>query len=187
MQLNKHFSKKRIAIVSYDDNRGNLIEWSYFNREKLRVHHIIANDGVAEVLTGTLTVPVTTLPARTLGGYSQLLKMIGDNEIDILICLGNSLQEKHLLTGISDLCFLATRKGIIVAGNEATADFVIDSLSATNSESDNIVQSHSADTGNISGRSWNHHLKMPFFRHFGWKPWQPNFRRPLHTNKKTVL
>ena len=184
MQLNKHFPKKRIAIVSYDDNRGNLIEWSYFNREKLRVHHIIANDGIAEVLAGTLTVPVTNLPARTLGGYSQLLKMIADNEIDILICVGNSLHEKHLLTGVGDLCSLATRQGIIVAGNEATADFVINSLSAKSLESDNIAQTHTTGKNNISARTWNHHLKMPFFRHFGWRPWQPGFRKPLLTSKK---
>jgi len=184
MRLNKQFSKKRIAIVSYDDNRSNLIEWSYFNREKLRVHYIIANDSTAEVLLGTLTVPVTTLPAQSLGGYSQLLKMIGDDEIDILICIGDSLKEKHLLTGIGDLCAFATRKGIIVASNEATAEFVISSLSNAASEAHNQYQIHTAGTGNISGRSWNHHLKMPFFRHFGWKPWHPGLRRPLLTYKK---
>lgn len=170
MQSNINNLKKRIAIVSYDDNRGNLIEWSYFNRNKLCVHDIIANETTAEVLKGTLSVPVTSIPDRSPGGYHQLLNMINEDGIDILLCIGDSSQEKFMLTGIGELCALAIKKGIIVAGNESTANFIIGSL--RNIGSQELETSHNKKS-----------LKIRLFQHLSRKPLLTNFHRTLLTNK----
>lgn len=125
-QLNK--TPKTIAIVVDDEKRNNLIEWSYFKKNLLRQHNIVANDEIALILTGTLTVPVTSLPHGTFGGYRQLATMIENKEIDLLICMGATDKGNNYQTGITDLISTATRHDIMVASNAATANVILDSL-----------------------------------------------------------
>ncbi|HTE25578.1 hypothetical protein [Flavitalea sp.] len=131
-QLNK--TPKTIAIVVDDENRNRLIEWSYFNKALLRQHNIVANDEIALILTGTLTVPVTSLPHGTFGGYRQLATMIENKEIDFLICMGSTERGNNFQTGITDLISLATKHDIMVSSNAATAKVILESLDMQQAE-----------------------------------------------------
>lgn len=125
-QLNK--TPKTVAIVVDDENRNKLIEWSYFNKGLLRQHNIVANDEIALLLTGTLTVPVTSLPHGNFGGYRQLATMIENKEIDLLICMGSTEKGNNFQTGITDLIALATDHDIMVSSNATTAKVILDYL-----------------------------------------------------------
>lgn len=128
MEKQSNKTTKRIAIVVDDEKRNQLIEWSYFNKTLLKPHNIIANDEIALILSGTLTVPVTSLPHGNFGGYRQLATMIGNNEIDLLICMASADKGTNFRTNIIDLVFLATEKNVMVASNEATANVILESL-----------------------------------------------------------
>lgn len=136
-QLNR--IPKTVAIVVDDENRNKLIEWSYFNKALLRQHNIVANDDIALILTGTLTVPVTSLPHGTFGGYRQLATMIENKEIDFLICMGSTDRGNNFQTGITDLIALATEQDIMVASNATTANVILASLDMQDTEPELIA------------------------------------------------
>jgi methylglyoxal synthase len=143
IKMNKQLNKtpRTIAIVVDDEKRNRLIEWSYFNKALLRQHNIVANDEIALMLTGTLTVPVTSLPKGTFGGYRQLATMIENKEIDFLICMGSTDRKNNFQTGITDLIALATEHDIMVSSNAATAKVILESLDM-----------HQPEAGNIPGK-----------------------------------
>jgi methylglyoxal synthase len=145
INMNKQLNKtpKTIAIVVDDEKRNRLIEWSYFNKALLRQHNIVANDEIALILTGTLTVPVTSLPKGNFGGYRQLATMIENKEIDFLICMGSTEKGNNFQTGITDLLSLATEQNIMVSSNAATAEVILESLDMQQREPANIPGAHS--------------------------------------------
>ena len=123
----KNTTNKRIAIVSDEQMRTELIEWSYFNREVLREQNIIANQATADLLKGTLDVPVTALPAA-MDGHRELTQMIETKAIDIMIYFGNPTRTPSSPGGISDLLLLAFDHNIITACNVTTAELIIRTL-----------------------------------------------------------
>ena len=76
---------KRIAFVANDNNRKSLIEWSYYNQEILKNHELIATGVMADILEGTVGVPVTKLQNSASAANHQLAAMIADQQIDILL------------------------------------------------------------------------------------------------------
>jgi methylglyoxal synthase len=117
-----------IAIVVDDDKKHKLIEWSYFNRELLRPHTIIANDEIALILHGTLNAPVQSLPHRNYGGYRELATMLEGGRIDLLICIGTLATSNGFQVCVGDLVAIASANNIMVASNEATADVILRSM-----------------------------------------------------------
>ena len=134
--MNKDLNRtpKTIAIVVDDEKRNKLVEWSYFNKALLRQHNIVANDEIALILAGTLTVPVTSLPHGSFGGYRQLATMIENGEIDLLICMGSTDKGNNFQTGITDLISLATEQDIMVSSNAATAKVILESINMQSTE-----------------------------------------------------
>lgn len=123
-------SKKRIAIIVDDNKRTSLIEWSYFNKDILCHYEIIANEITADLLKGTLNMPITVLSSGTVDGYRELSNLLDKKSIDILIFFGNPARVDIHQTGINDLLVLASDQNIVTACNMATADLIISSLGA---------------------------------------------------------
>ena len=121
---------ERIAVVVDDDKRTSLIEWSYFNRHTLSQYGIIADESTAELLKGTLNVPVTALASDSAGGYWEVAKLVQKNEIDILIYFGSLSKDDVPQSGTKDLLALAHSQNIVTANNPATANLVIQALQA---------------------------------------------------------
>src|SRR4051812_2197942 len=76
---------KRIAFVVHPGKKTELIEWSYFNRELLMEHEIIASGDAANVLQGTLHKPVEQFTTSPGGGYQELVSLIAEGEVDAVI------------------------------------------------------------------------------------------------------
>jgi methylglyoxal synthase len=116
--------KKNIAFVASDNKNSELIEWSYFNRDLLLKHEIIATGSAIKILEGTLNKPVNKLISGPLGGYRMLADMIADGKIDILVFFtSDEFQHKDfevLMESVKD-------NNVIIAFNKTTADFIFNS------------------------------------------------------------
>jgi len=122
-KMNKN---KNIAIVAFDTKKTDLIEWSYFNKEHLMPHNIIAIGFAANILEGTLNKKIDRIEPGNFGGCRQLCNLITDNKIDAIIIFGEAeeiFQSKDLKAVLEK----AVTHNIIVAANRTTADFVIHS------------------------------------------------------------
>lgn len=120
-------SVKRIAFAAGDINRKALIEWSYYNQDILKVHELIATGMVADILEGTVGVPVTKLQEGIAAANHQLAVMASEQKLDIILFFWDPLQLLQQVNGIRHLHDTAIANNIIVAPNLATADFVLSS------------------------------------------------------------
>lgn len=116
---------KRIAFAVHEDKYTELIEWSYFNKDVLNDHEIIACGRAGNILEGTLNIPVTKLPEAPLGGFQLLNSYITENKVDILIFFWNDSTENFLNTGTQSLLSAAVQANIVIIHNRVSADCLL--------------------------------------------------------------
>lgn len=116
---------KRIAIVAHDSCKNDLIEWSFHNREVLKLHEIIAAGYAADVLEGTLNISINKLATGSLGGYAAMGKMIIDGKVDAIIFLGYPKKTKPVDSDFKSLLHFAEEKDLVIALNKPTAEAII--------------------------------------------------------------
>lgn len=126
--INKTRFVKRIAILSDDKTRKDLIEWSYSNKQILRQHELIAAKETAEILEGTLNTEVNKLDLVPGAFHSRLADMIRQGALDIIIVLGDTGSANILESSTQQLLQLAIDKGIATACGRATAELVTAAL-----------------------------------------------------------
>ncbi len=117
---------KHIAIIALDSKKTELIEWSYFNKNLLKPHQILALGISANILEGTLNKKVATSETGRLGEYRELCNRIANEKIDAVIIFGEAneiLESKD----ISLVLEAAIEHNVVVAANRTTADFIIHS------------------------------------------------------------
>ena len=120
-------SVKRIAFVVHDDKKSELIEWSYFNKDLLMQHEIIAPGNAGNILEGTLNKTITKLPGGTEDGFKPLSILINEDKIDIIIFFWNTSETQMQKNGIKALLKTALANNVIIAGNKITAEFILTS------------------------------------------------------------
>lgn len=118
---------KRIAISAQEHKKTELIEWSYFKRLALQQHQLIATGTTADILEGTVDVPVQKLQSGAMGGYKQLATMVAEGKVDALIFFSDVIHDAVNNSDIRNLLELAISKNIIVSCNRTTADHIMDS------------------------------------------------------------
>ncbi len=117
--------RKRIAFAASDNNRKSLIEWSYYNQEILKEHELIATGATADILEGTIGVPIIRLHDGAAAANQQLSAMMAEQKIDILLFFWDPLEPLQYENGVRALHDMAVTRNIIIACNLATADFVL--------------------------------------------------------------
>lgn len=117
---------KNIAIIAFDSKKTDLIEWSYFNKEILLLHQIIALGFAANILEGTLNKKIQHIEPGNFGGYRQLKDLINENKIDALIIFGEASEIFHTKY-LNAVIETAVESNIIVSANKTTADFLVHS------------------------------------------------------------
>jgi methylglyoxal synthase len=127
MNTDKMNIVKRIAIVVHDSCKNDLIEWSFHNREVLKQHEIIAAGYAADVLEGTLNIPVHKLVTGSLGGYAAMGKMIIDGKVDAIIFLGYPKKTKPVDSDMKSLLHFAEENDLVIALNKRTAEVILTS------------------------------------------------------------
>ena len=118
----------KLVILADEIRRSNLIEWSYFNRESLQPYEIIGNNIAAEILQGTLNMPVDRLAQEAIDENKKLLGLLSDNSVDAIIVFGNPFKTELYPSAMSETCMLAIEKNIVIAFNPATAEHLLLSL-----------------------------------------------------------
>ena len=118
---------KRIAIVAHDDSKSDLIDWSFHNREVLKRHEIVAAGYAADVLEGTLNIPVNKLITGTIGGYAQIGGMMTNGKLDAIIFLGYPKITRPVDGDMKSLLLLAEEHNLVIALNKRTAEVILTS------------------------------------------------------------
>ena len=136
---------KNVAIVSQDKRKNELIQWSFDSRHILARHHIIALGETADVLEGTLNIPVQKLVPGNIGGYEELGKMINDGNVDVIIFIWDTNKTLPYESDIKTLQRLAEEQNLVVATNSRTGEAVLSS-SFLNDRLKNVVNEEKFET-----------------------------------------
>ena len=119
---------KRIGITSRESKKTDLIEWSYFKKEVLANHQLVATGTTADIVEGTVNIPVQKILSGAVGGYKRLTTMIEEDKLDALIFFSDNITDYFSNSDVSTMLETAIRKNIIVCFNRTTADYVLDSM-----------------------------------------------------------
>jgi methylglyoxal synthase len=119
---------KRIAVVAGDNKITELIEWSYFNKHLLQQHQLTAISETADILEGTMNIPVEKLFTRNTGGYQQLASLIEKGKIDILFFFAEPALAKEKDTDMKKVLVAAANQNIVVACNKQMTGIVMNSV-----------------------------------------------------------
>ena len=121
---NNNTAVKRIAIIASIDKRKELIEWSYFNRDVLANHELIATNANAKVLEGTVHKPVYELSGERGGAYHQLVAMMQDKKVDLIFFFENPMRTLRPNNIKRKLLDTALEMNIVIAGERSALDFL---------------------------------------------------------------
>jgi methylglyoxal synthase len=132
---------KRIAIVADDEKSTDLIEWSYFNKDVLQGHELIATDKIGDLLEGTVQTAVNKLLSAEEGGYEQMTAMVKEGKIDIIFFMGKTAPTDDGDPERKLLLETAILKNVIVSCNKATRPVVLASLTV-NTEGASVIETY---------------------------------------------
>lgn len=121
-------ARKHIALIAHDHRKQDMIEWVKHHYQALS-HHQLCGTGTTAALiqkeTGLLVKPYLSGP---LGGDQQIGAAIVDGTIDMMIFFWDPLSAQPHDPDVKALLRIAVLYDIPVANNQATADFMINSI-----------------------------------------------------------
>lgn len=129
----------RIALIAHDNCKMDMVEWVSHNFEVLVHQNLFCTGTTGKLVREALArrvkeeglenadPRVTCLKSGPLGGDQQIGAMIADEELDVVIFFTDSLTAQPHDTDIKSLQRLASMYNIPMAGNRATADYIITS------------------------------------------------------------
>lgn len=132
-----------IALVAHDARKKELLEWSEFNKGKLKDHHLYATGTTSKILSEIVVddsnLTITPLLSGPLGGDQQIGAMIAEGKIDILIFFCDNLITQGHHQDVGALTRLASLYNIGFATNRTTADMLLTSPLFANEEYERII------------------------------------------------
>ena len=121
------FPRRRIALIAHDAKKRDIVEWAGYNLDLLSKHELCATGTTGSLLEKELGLEVHKLQSGPFGGDQQVGAMIAQGDIDLLIFFWDPLTSMPHETDVQALLRLAVVWNIPVAGNRATADYLISS------------------------------------------------------------
>ena len=118
---------KRIALVSHDGKKKELVEWCERNKEILKGHFLCGTGTTARLITERTGLPVKAFNSGPLGGDQQIGAKIVEGQIDFMIFTWDPLEAQPHDPDVKALLRIAVVYDIPIANNFATADFMLTS------------------------------------------------------------
>ena len=119
--------RKRIALISHDALKADLLDWVDYNKDFLAEHELFATGTTGEMIQMKLDLDVTCLQSGPLGGDAQISAMIAQGEIDIVIFFFDPMGVHPHEYDIKALLRIAAVFNVPIACNRSTADFILSS------------------------------------------------------------
>jgi methylglyoxal synthase len=119
--------RKRIALVSHDNKKKDLVEWAKHNAVILAKHELIATGTTGKLIEEELDRPVKKVLSGPLGGDQQIGAMIAEGKVDVLIFFWDPMEAQPHDSDVKALLRLGVAWNILLACDRATADFILTS------------------------------------------------------------
>jgi methylglyoxal synthase len=119
--------RQRIGLVAHDNKKGDLIEWSRYNRHILERFELVATGTTGTLLEEELGLGVEKLHSGPLGGDMQIGALIAEGTVDFLVFFWDPLEPQPHDPDVKALLRLAVVWNIPVACNRASADLMVSS------------------------------------------------------------
>ena len=117
--------RKRVALTAHDALKPTLAAWAFANEDALLPHQLTATGNTGRTLMTETRLKLDCLRSGALGGDLELGALIAEGEIDLLILFTDPLTRKPHDIDPMPLWRIATLTQTALAGNEATADFIV--------------------------------------------------------------
>lgn len=128
---------KRVALVTHDNCKKDLLEWVEWNWKLLLKHKLICTGTTGRLVEEAISKKfekgesfkhsMVKLKSGPFGGDQQLGAMIADGNIDILVFFWDPMQPHPHDVDVKALLRISVLYNIPTACNRSTADFIISS------------------------------------------------------------
>lgn len=126
-EIIKMGQRKNIVIIAHDNRKGELIDWTMTNKEKLSHHNLCGTGTTAKLVSAAAGLPVLAFKSGPLGGDQQVGARIAEGSIDFMFFFWDPLEAQPHDPDVKALLRIAALYDIPVATNHATADFLLSS------------------------------------------------------------
>lgn len=118
---------KNIALVAHDSKKKDLINWVKKHYDVLKDHNLFATGTTGEKLEELTNIEITKFKSGPIGGDQQIGAAIVEGKINILIFFWDPLKSQPHDPDVKALLRVAALWDVVVACNESTANFVLQS------------------------------------------------------------
>ncbi|WP_420404702.1 methylglyoxal synthase [Nisaea sp.] len=118
-------SNKRIGLIAHDARKAALRDFVRTHASKLRAHELVATGTTGRMIAEETGLEVRRFSSGPLGGDQQMGALIAEGGLDILIFFTDPMTTMPHDVDVKALVRLCTLYNVVLACNQASADFVL--------------------------------------------------------------
>jgi methylglyoxal synthase len=119
--------RKRIGLIAHDSRKPALRAFVHAHRDRFTGHDLYATGTTGKLIADDTGLAVHCLKSGPLGGDQQMGAMIADGRLDILLFFTDPMTSMPHDVDVKALLRLCTLYNVVLACNQASADFVLGS------------------------------------------------------------
>lgn len=119
-----------IALIAHDNKKPEIIEWAKKNKDVLSRYELCGTGTTAKRISEATGLSVKGYLSGPLGGDQQIGALVAQGKIGFVVFFCDPLTAQPHDPDVKALLRIANVYDVPIATNVATADFVIEALSA---------------------------------------------------------